>query len=579
MHLPELKPKKGIVETQDVFLGLNHNLRIRPGEFYNMENLSSDDFPVLSPRGKRSVYLEKGNLQGLISMDGLCYVDGDSLYVNGKKQDLILSTAPEDCPKQLISMGAYLLILPDGLYLNLRDPQDRGSMENIITTAGPVLMTQCSLDGREILPAYEGSLTPEAPQDGSYWLNYEAGELKQYSASTAMWVLVASPFVKLSAPGIGRGFAPYDGIELSGPEGLGNLAGPCVLYDVKEDYVILPGLIPEKTTLTAPVTLSRRLPIMDFCMESGNRLWGCRYGPNRQGQVVNEIYCSKLGDFKNFSCFMGISTDSYAVSLGSEGPFTGAVSYGGHPLFFKENGVHKVFGSMPSDFSVQYSPCRGVEQGSEGSLAIVSEILYYKSPTGVCAYDGSYPREISEALGKEAYHHAAAGTVNGKYYISMEKGEESHLFVFDTAKGLWHREDDLKARSFCTCRGELFCIDDKGRLLGLLGKGGTPEKGPIRWMAESGLIGVTLPGNKYLSRLSLRLLLEPGSRVTVSVRYDSRGAYQILGTVMGMELRSFTLPIVPRRCDHLQLKLQGEGKAMIFSSARVLKGGSDEMGR
>ena len=39
----------------DVFGGYNHNLRITDGEFYDMENLSSDGYPMLSvrpPRGK-----------------------------------------------------------------------------------------------------------------------------------------------------------------------------------------------------------------------------------------------------------------------------------------------------------------------------------------------------------------------------------------------------------------------------------------------------------------------------------------------------------------------------------------------
>ena len=74
---------------------------------------------------------------------------------------------------------------------------------------------------------------------------------------------------------------------------------------------------------------------MDFVIESGNRLWGCRYGKALNGETVNEIYASKLGDFRNWYCFAGISTDSYTASVGTDGAFTGAVTYMGRPIFFK----------------------------------------------------------------------------------------------------------------------------------------------------------------------------------------------------------------------------------------------------
>ena len=40
-------------QTIGQFLGYNHNLRISTGEWYDMENLTSDYYPVMSPREKR----------------------------------------------------------------------------------------------------------------------------------------------------------------------------------------------------------------------------------------------------------------------------------------------------------------------------------------------------------------------------------------------------------------------------------------------------------------------------------------------------------------------------------------------
>ena len=249
---------------------------------------------------------------------------------------------------------------------------------------------------------------------------------------------------------------------------------------------------------------------MDHVIECGNRLWGCRYGPALNGKVVNEIYCSKLGDFKNWNCFMKISTDSWVGGVGTDGPFTGAVAHLGYPLFFKENHLHKVYISSGGAHQIADTACRGVQKGCSRSLAIVGETLYYKARSGICAYDGSLPAEISQAFGNEQYKNAVAGAHGNKYYVSMQDAAGMyHLFVYDASKGLWHREDDLQADCFCCCRDDLYGIESgTGRILTMLGSG-EPETEPVQWMAESGMIGLAYPDMKYISRLILRSMTLP----------------------------------------------------------------------
>ena len=56
MKLPKLKEIKTSRQMVDVFKGYNRNLRIGDGEFFDMKNMTSDHYPVLSPRGKRGFY-------------------------------------------------------------------------------------------------------------------------------------------------------------------------------------------------------------------------------------------------------------------------------------------------------------------------------------------------------------------------------------------------------------------------------------------------------------------------------------------------------------------------------------------
>ena len=589
MRHPLLYSSPRSMDVMDAFAGYNHNTRIAPGEFYDMQNLTSDQAPVLATRVPRGIVSTSGNFQGLAAKDGLCYVDGTDLMINGHRLPMNLSVEPAMCPKQLISMGAYLIIMPDGKYVNTVDTSDSGDISAKFTSSAPVTLTPCKLDGTELRAEYTQATTPENPQDKALWIDTstEPHTIKEYAKATGIWVAIATTYVKIGCPGIGTFFKQWDGIKISGlktatatystlSDQVGALDGAAIVYARGNDFITIVGLIDTKETVEQAITVSREMPLMDYVTESENRLWGCRYGPNREGEIVNEIYCCKLGDFRNWYCFMGISTDSYIVSLGSDGVFTGAATLGGHPIFLKENCIHTIYGQMPANFQVQTVVGRGVQKGCERSLAIVNEILYYKSQHGICAYDGALPQEVSKQLGNETYGKAVGAAIGNKYYVSMQDlAGKWALFVYDTARGMWHKEDDTQAYLLCPCKDDLFCVDGKGRLLSLLGTTGDKEPSSIPWMAETGIIGASDPGNKYLCKIGIRLVLEPGSSLSVYVQYDSTGPWENLATVQGMNLRSFVYPIIPQRCDHLRIRLQGVGKALIFAINKEMAQGSD----
>ena len=579
MKYPTLTAPSGSREMLDTFKGYNHNLRIADGEFYDMENMTSSHYPLLSPRGKRGVYASPAAPMGLIAKDGLCYVDGESLVVNGYPVDMGLT----DEPKQLVSMGAYVVILPDKKYINTLDLTDFGSLDASFTSTADVTFELCTVDGEAYADATVADTEPGEPENMALWIDTSSTphSLKKYSATSGMWVSIASTYIKISSPGIGTAFAQYDGVTISGvvDESLQDLNANMVLWACGDDYIVVTGILDAVTTQTVDegaVTVERKMPAVDFVTESGNRLWGCRYGVANNGDVVNEVYACKLGDFKNWNCFMGLATDSYSAACGTDGPFTGAITHLGFPLFFKEHFVHKVYGSYPANFQIQDTALRGVQQGCEKSMAIVNEVLYYKARHAVVAYDGSLPVDVSAAFGEERYSEAAAGAYGNKYYISMRDSKDAwHLFVYDTTKGMWHREDGLLADCFCSCRDELYAIDHNTRkIITMLGSG-TQDKDKVKWMVQTGVIGTDMPDMKYVSRLVVRLSLEIGARVRLYAQYNSMGGWESLGTITGTDLRSFSIPVRPRRCDHLRLRIEGEGDAKIYSITKTISQGSD----
>lgn len=607
------------------FDGYNHNLRINESEFYDMENLTSEYYPCLSPRDKRATYCytsggtvtTPNKVNGIIAKDALCYAKGTKFYINNAE---VTGLTLADTPKQLVSMGAYVIILPDKLYVNTKDTTDKGAIEKTFSYSGEETLTitysLCNSDGEVYTGQTVQSSAPTEPQDGDLWL--DTGEavhvLKKWSATDMMWVNILQTFVKVSATGIADGFSKYDGVVFRGvePAQLQDLNGKAsVLYaayhdseNTTNDYIVVTGIIDATTTQEATsqsdFSVSRKMPKMDFVIEAGNRLWGCRYGTNNNNDaVVNEIYASKLGDFKNWECYMGISTDSYTATVGTDGYFTGAITYLGYPLFFKEDCLHKVYGNYPSNYQIQQTSCRGVQKGAGNSLAIVNEKLYYKSRNGVCVYDGSLPYEISAAFGAVKYsavddrvtdtlrNGAAAGGHNNKYYISMRSEADGrwNLFVFDTLVGMWHREDNFRADCFAVARGDIYAVEHTtGEIVSLLGNG-AKEAEDVKWRAVTGTQGTTLPNSrggrsmtmsrKYVSRINVRMSLAIGARALFHIQYDSSGAWEHLATITGTTLNTFTTVLRPRRCDHFSLKIEGEGEAKIYAITKTIEEGSD----
>jgi hypothetical protein len=184
------------------------------------------------------------------------------------------------------------------------------------------------------------------------------------------------------------------------------------------------------------------------------------------GQVVNEIHASALGSFRNWERYIGNSQDSYTANVGTDGPFTGAVTQKGYPVFFKENCIHQVYGGTPSSFQINTMVCRGIQEGSGRSAVVVNEQVYYKSRTDVMMFDGSLPVSVSEQLGGVMYYHARAGAIGNKYYISMEDANGNWtLFTYDTASRVWYKEDDFRALGFGRVADELFAINEEDNRL------------------------------------------------------------------------------------------------------------------
>jgi hypothetical protein len=127
----------------------------------------------------------------------------------------------------------------------------------------------------------------------------------------------------------------------------------------------------------------------------------------------------------------------------------------------------------------------------------------------------------------------------------------------------------------CSYDGEIYAIEHgKNRIITLLGTG-TKDEVSVPWSVETGIIGLDLPDMKYISKILIRMSLNAGTTVDVSILYDSVEDWEHLFHMTATSLRSFALPILPRRCDHFRLRIEGVGHGEIYSITKTIEQGSD----
>lgn len=535
--------------------------------------------------------------------------------INSEQGDMITVTVdyvnaaiPEAMlPKRLVSMGAWVLIWPDKVYVNavnlgngdeMVEGVDYGNLEKSYDTDEYMVegvpisidIQPCKPDGTLFSDLTNSNTAPADPEDGDYWRDISnfPYEIKQWNAELNMWNTIES-LVRIHCQGISGRFEIGDSVRIACYEysgGVSEKIGGQDLYCTVKNVltggnggIVVNNIYVNKAhhtvTNLSRVTVQTVVPEMDYVVECGNRLWGCFYG-EKDGEHINEIYACKLGDFRNWNCFAGISTDSYTASRGADGKFTGAAVLNGNPLFFRERSFEKVFPSSTGAHQITTVNYPGIQDGSDRSTAIIESTLYYKGIDGIYAYTGTVPRMISSALGNAAYFDGVAAPLGRKYYISMHDAEGyDNVFVFDTSLNLWHREDGagfVWAEEF---KDSIYFLDRNNRAANTQRIGAVHDCKDVPWSFETGIIGLSSPDQKRISRLVLRFKMELGARAKVYVQYNSDGHWHYKTELHGNGLHTTTYPIVPIRCDHMRIRMTGIGGMELYSMTYSTETGSD----
>ena len=526
---------------QAQFLGLDHRIGARDGSLWDMENLTGEYYPVMKPRKPRYLVSTLSDPRGLLASDELCWVDGTSFYYGGEEKITGLS----DSQKTLVAMGVLILIFPDNRYYNIQTGES-GSMEYEYTAAA-------------------GTATF---MDGTY-----AEEPAERNT------------LRLPGTTVAQGLREYDAVTISGAT-LEKNNQTVILREIATDsqYTYLRFYAEtfdvsggSSYTDAAAITISRKMPDLKFPFVHDNRLWGCTKDPE---SGTDQIVASALGDPFNFYAYDSASEmGSYFSDVLTPGDWTGACSFAGYPCFFKQDYIYKVYGTLPSDFSIMSAARMGVDEGSGKSLAIAGEKLYYLSLAGVVQYAGSFPYPVGQAFGDLRFRNAVAGSDGLQYYVSMQLEDGSwKLYIYDTQTGLWHIHDGLHVLDFAWMNGGLYALCDDGKLWfigdSVFAPQGSTKEEAFDWFAETAKYRVSSPNRKRIQRAEMTAQLSEGASLSLYFSADDE-PFRLVRTIDRPGDYSVPCPIIPRRCDHFKLRIVGKGDAALFSLTTVTEPGSE----
>ncbi len=427
------------------------------------------------------------------------------------------------------------------------------------------------------------------------------GKLKKFTEITSYYVKLS---VKLpdNCAGLDTLFKVGDFIQISGmtddvAEGWNEKSdykdvinnNTFKLYDVGNNYIVIKAEITSSVPYTGSFTFSRTMPDnvdFDKIQEVGNRLWTC-------SSKNNEIYACKQGDVTNWKAYGdGIASDSFAMTVGSEGDFTGIARYNDSVIFFKENYAMRIYGTKPSNYTLSEYNLPGIEKGSEKSAVWLQGSLFYKSRRGIMAYGvGGQPTLISEsAFGKVAYKNVVAGRSGDKYVASMQREDngEYELLTYDVRTGQWFKEDETKLICTANYNDIMYYIDgESNTIMALTAEHNIIDdtvldngeevlrEGAFEWCYETGDLYDSDFDTKYISRVQLGLIPEQGTSVNIYAQYNDGGNWHKLSELLFDRKKPRIIPVALRRAEFIRIRIEGNGGCNIYGISITYSKGSD----
>ncbi len=575
-------PAKG--KSADVFKGINTSAKSTDGELVSSDNMSARNYPAITVRQGRTKVCDAGaKINGIGVYNKMFYTcakdDGECILRYGDNEVSLGNSHPSDARRSFASISDSILILPDDrLYkpsdssvteletcqsFTLNGALDKAREEVRYSGYEPVyylgdlysdkIVSECisvaGLSSYHICPKNisEGDIVHismdvhpiNATQDSKYFKYKETMKKGFFAKITSVYALYHEVWgEKYITDIIQLNFAP-------GTIDMGGYA-----------EVTIEG-----------IEISTKMPDLTHICAHANRVWGT------EGNFIRSSALGKSWVWEDYSAdtYGTLPSSCYSVEVDTGGEFTAICSFNGNLLAFKQNCIHKIYGTQPENYTLYTQSCMGVEKGCAQTLAIINGVLYYKGSDGFYTYSGGVPECISRkiTIDGDAISSATDGT---NYYTVMSGKDGTYLLVYYPDKGIWHRETAADAG---------YLVGDNPNLYATLGNTvvnlcGTDSKERFDWSFEMCFDEDTYRYKQY-SRLLVKYRLASGGYFTITAKYDDNSHLSNISGNYNTTSKGYsTAELPPVRCRELRLVFRGKGAFELLDITREYRLLSDE---
>jgi len=528
LRLPRLNTKKNKTKKYTyVFGGINRQESFSYGELSESENISFDAFPAISAgREEAEPSMSFDNSYEYISAGGglvaAKFIEGEGLtlsYLDEKKDSALVGTTTfsdaAEGRRYAAKIGKYVVVFPDKLYLDL-EKTDQGFIKMEKTVVVPRLTAYINNDSIE--------LTKDDFR--TFRTTFKVGDV---ISITTVWYV-----------GNDRGGSISDKKVIIRDLDWDNYK---VIFDPNVFAVQKDNLECDKVTFKTTAPDIKNLTVF------GGRVWG--------SDEEGKIHASKYNDPTVWEYFDLSSADSFALETDTTGEFTASCAMSDHVAFFKEDKIHRITGTKPSNFRHSVIYTNGVKKGADKTLSLKDGIIYYAGADGIYAYGGAESEKISAPLGDFCFSDGASVFYKDIYYISIKNDEKASLYGFDTEKKMWLKDGDKEFKNAFKFLGESLYADEKGEIK-KIGDG----KDLTRDMSVTFREFSEADGEqKGWSRLYIMARLKKGAKIKAEVDYGF--GFEPQGVFTDYNKTVFEVRLAPNRGDKISLRLTASPDTVI----------------
>lgn len=619
---------------QAQFGGLNHTKGASDGDIYDMRNMTSDHYPVLSPREKRKLIATADNIRGVYCHgDQLVYVAGNDLYVDGESYPLgeaegdvffaalgeriivmphkkLFDVATKEMKQMEASVSKSNAVFPlygtlynqtaefNSIQMSNVDFADYFSVGDAVTIEGCTKRPENNLtaiireiDG-DVLSFYANTFTLDALYYGH-----------ETTTKLISWELATKVYYYFQIDKQWYRFSLYD------------MESWDAMFDHQEDIYIDKN---EKLSFSIGENGELSLGWVDS-FEGGGGAYGIPVekseAPNKDPAVDS---MTVNGTILTFFKRSKDTTEPGTITISRVIPDFDYILAVNNRLWGAKGDT--VWGSKLGDptnwnyFDGLSVDSYSVNLGSAGDITGIANYngyptffkengiyklygaypsafqIYSTATTGVKAGCGKSIAKIGEALyyvSKNGVMMYAGGVPR---YIGNELGvrignavggtdgrkyylcADGLLYVYDTYMGLWHIEDKVNATAM-SYGDDLVCVTADGYIM-TLGHSLKADEADVSWMVQFADAVVGSPNKKGVEKVLLRAVCEEDAYCDVYISFD-HGEYEHIRKITQHTKATDILPIVLKRGDNFSLKLIGKGVVDIYSLSYHYYNGSE----